>query len=121
MRIGFALALAAVAALGLPAAAHAQDGEAAFKRQCTICHATQAGQNKVGPSMAGIVGRKAGTIQGFQYSDAMKGSNITWDIDTLSKYIADPKAVVPNGKMVFAGVKKPEDVQLILEYIKTLK
>lgn len=121
MRIGIALAVAAVAAVVLPPAAHAQDGETLFKRQCTICHATQAGQNKVGPSMAGIAGKKAASTPGFQYSDAMKGSDITWTDDTLAKYITDPKAVVPGGKMVFAGMKKPDEVQAVIDYIKTLK
>src|SRR5262245_32273694 len=105
MRIGIAFAVAVATAAALPPAARAQDGEAVFKRQCTVCHATQAGQNKIGPSMAGIAGRKAATMPNFQYSDAMKDSNLTWDDDTLAKYIADPKAVVPGGKMVFAGIK----------------
>lgn len=121
MRIGIALALAAVAAAALPTAVAAQEGDVVFRRQCSTCHATQAGQNKIGPSMSGIVGRKAAEVPGFQYSDAMKGSNITWTDDVLAKYIADPKAVVPGGKMVFAGLKKAEDVQAVIEYMKTLK
>jgi|1185.fasta_scaffold1605976_1 cytochrome c len=121
MRTGIALSLATVMTAGLPLTAHAQDGEALFRRQCATCHAVQAGQNKIGPSMAGVVGKKAASVPGFQYSDAMKAANITWTDDALAKYLADPKGLVPNGKMVFAGLKKPDDVQAVIDYMKTLK
>jgi cytochrome c len=121
MRSGIALSLALAVSAALPAAAVAQDGDALFRRQCASCHAVQAGQNKIGPSMAGIVGKKAASVPGFQYSDAMKAANITWTDDALAKYLADPKGFVPNGKMVFAGLKKPDDVAAVIDYLKTLK
>src|SRR5690242_1894875 len=112
MRSGIALSLAvavgAALPVTLPGAARAQDGDALFRRQCATCHAVQAGQNKIGPSLAGIVGKKAASVPGFQYSDAMKAANITWTDDALAKYLADPKGTVPGGKMVFAGLKKPD-------------
>jgi cytochrome c len=110
-----------VAAVGLPAGAWAQDGQAIFRRQCAACHATQPGQNKIGPSVAGVAGRKAASVPGFDYSEPMKKSDLTWTDDNLEKYLADPKAVVPGGKMVFAGLKKPEEAKAVVEYLKTLK
>jgi cytochrome c len=121
MRVGIALSLAAIAAVATPTAARAQDGDVLFRRQCAICHAVQAGQNKIGPSMVGVAGEKAGRAPGFEYSEALKSANITWTDDVLTKYIADPKAIIPGGKMAFAGLKKPEDVQAVIAYIKTLK
>jgi cytochrome c len=121
MRIGLAVSMAVVAATTFPGAVRAQDGEALFRRQCATCHAVQAGQNKIGPSVAGIVGKKAASVPGFEYSDAMKAANVTWADDSLAKYLADPKGFVPNGKMVFAGLKNPDDVQAVIDYLKTLK
>ena len=121
MRISLAALLAIVAAATVPGVAQAQDGDAVFRRQCATCHAVQAGQNKIGPSVAGIVGKKAASVPGFEYSDALKAANITWTDDALAKYLADPKGTVPNGKMVFAGLKKPDDVQAVIDYLKTLK
>ena len=124
MRIGIVLALAAAAAgvtAGLPGDAAAQDGQALFRRQCATCHATEAGQNKIGPSLHAIAGAKAAAVPGFEFSDAMKASNLTWTDDNLAKYLADPKGTVPDGKMVYAGMKNPDDVKAVIDYLKTLK
>ncbi len=121
MRGGLLIVAVGVVAASLPVGAEAQDGQALFRRQCSACHATEAGQNKIGPSLAGVAGRKAASVPGFEYSDAMKKSNLTWTDDNLEKYLADPKAVVPGGKMVFAGLKKPEDDKAVVDYLKTLK
>src|SRR5258707_15620932 len=99
MRIVLAVSMSIAATATLPATGRAQEGDTLFRRQCAACHPVQAGQNKIGPSMAGIVGKKAASVPGFEYSDAMKAANITWTDDALSKYLADPKGVVPNGKM----------------------
>jgi cytochrome c len=95
-------------------------GEKVFN-QCKACHTVQAGQNRVGPSLAGVVGRKAGAVEGFKYSDPMKGSNLTWDAATLDKYLADPKGFVPGNKMAFAGLKKPEDRANVIAYLTQQK
>lgn len=86
--------------------------------QCKACHTLEAGKNRVGPSLHGIVGRPAGAVEGFKYSDAMKNSGLTWTPENLDKYLADPKGFIPGNKMAFAGVKKPEDRQNVIAYLK---
>jgi cytochrome c len=85
--------------------------------QCKICHSTEAGKNMVGPSLHGLIGRKAGGVPGYAYSPAMKNANVTWNDDTLSKYLADPKAFIPGDKMVFAGIKDPSRLGDLLAYL----
>lgn len=120
---GFSL-VAAVAALALPMAAHAQDaaGDAAKGKQvfakCQACHSVEAGTNKLGPSLHGVVGRTSGTLEGFNYSQAMKDAHLTWDEATLDKYLAGPKALVPGTKMVFPGLPKEEDRLNVIAYLK---
>jgi cytochrome c len=102
------LVVAAGALLALPTLALAQDEEAGKKvfQKCAPCHSVGPGAaNKVGPNLSGLVGRKAGTEEGFSYSDAMKNSGITWDEATFKEYITDPKKKVPGNKMLFPGVK----------------
>ncbi|MGZ5850943.1 MAG: c-type cytochrome [Hyphomicrobium sp.] len=102
------LVVAAGALLALPTLALAQDAEAGKKvfQKCAPCHSVGPGAaNKVGPNLSGLVGRKAGTEEGFSYSDAMKNSGITWDEATFKEYITDPKKKVPGNKMLFPGVK----------------
>ena len=111
-----ALALAA----GLPAAAQAQDAEAgkAVFNICKACHSVDEGAKGVGPSLKGVIGRKAGTQEGFAYSEAMKASGFTWDEATIAEYIANPKAKVPNNKMVFAGIKDEQKVKDLVAFLK---
>jgi cytochrome c len=71
----------------------------------------------VGPTLKGLFGRKAGTIEGFNYSDAMKNSGLVWNEETLKPYLADPKKALPGGKMVFAGLKKEEDLENVIAYL----
>jgi cytochrome c len=122
MRSGSMLVIMATAtAAWLPGEAAAQDGQAVFRRQCAACHATEAGQNKIGPTVHGVAGNKAASVPGFAYSDALKNANLTWTDDTLEKYLADPKGAVPGGKMVFAGLKNPAEAKAVVDYLKTLK
>ena len=118
-----ALAAAAFVVSSLGAATPSQaDGDAAKGKKifakCMACHTLEAGKNKVGPSLHGIVGRKSGSIEGFSYSDAMKNSGLTWDEATLDKYLTSPKAEVPGNKMVFPGLPKPDDRANVIAYLK---
>ena len=117
---------AAAAAAGLLAAVSGSalaDGDAAAGKKvfnkCKVCHSLTAGENKIGPSLAGVVGRASGTVADFAYSDAMKGSGLTWDEATLDKYLADPKGFVPGNKMAFAGLKKEAERENVIAYLKS--
>ena len=116
--LGTVAALAVI--VGLSAGAMAQDlksGEATFK-QCVACHSLEAGKNKIGPSLHGVMGRPAGAAEGFAYSDAMKSSGLVWDEATLTEYLRAPKKLVPGTKMVFVGVKKEDKLQDLIAYLK---
>lgn len=103
-------------------AADAAEGEKVFRRFCTACHITTAeGPKRLGPTLAGLVGRKSGTVEGFRYSEANKNANITWSAQTLDPYLKDPKAVVPGTIMAFAGVKKDDERANLIAYLQTLK
>jgi cytochrome c len=112
-----------IAGLWAPVIAHADDAGDAVKGKkiflkCAACHSLDAGVNKVGPSLHGIIGRTSASIAGFNYSDAMKGANLTWDTATIEKYITSPKALVPGNKMAFPGLPKPEDRANLIAYLK---
>jgi cytochrome c len=98
-------------------AGDAAKGEKVFAK-CKACHEASTDKNKVGPSLKGLFGRKAGSIEGYAYSAQMKALGITWNEETLKPYLTDPKAVVPGGKMAFVGLKKEEDVENVIEYLK---
>ena len=100
-------------------AALAQDvtGEASFKK-CAPCHDVgDAAKNKIGPMLNGIEGRKSGSIEGYKYSDANKNSGLVWNEATFLEYIKDPKAKVPNTKMVFAGIKNESEAKNLWAYL----
>ena len=92
-------------------------GEKVFTK-CKACHVIDKPTNRVGPSLHGVIGRTAGHVEGFKYSDAMKDSGITWDDATLDQYLADPKGFIPKNKMAFAGLKTEEERQNVIAYIK---
>jgi cytochrome c len=97
-------------------------GQVAFNNHCRTCHSFKEGDNRLGPTMHGIVGRKAGTVPGYAaYSGAMKGSGITWDAATLDKFIADPEAVVRNNNMKpYKGIPSAEIRKQIVAYLESL-
>lgn len=116
-----ALALVALAIVPLTAkAADPAAGQAVFKAQCGICHSVAAGKNMIGPSLAGIVGRKSGSVDGFRYSAANKGANIVWDAAILDKYLTAPKEVVPGTTMTFAGLRDDTKRADLIAYLDTL-
>ncbi len=92
-------------------------GEKAFKKHCATCHTVEAGKNRVGPSLHGVVGRKAGQVAGFKYSDANSSSGAMLDQAYLEKYLTDPKAAMPGNKMVFNGVKNEQERRAIIAYL----
>jgi len=113
-----ALALAAFAASPAAADGDAAAGEKIFTTKCKVCHQIGPGaKNSVGPNLSGVIGRKAGTEEGYSYSDAMKNSGLTWDEATFKEYIKDPKAKVPGIKMIFAGLPKDTDQDNIYAYL----
>lgn len=99
----------------------AAGGKPAAFAQCAVCHAVEAGKNGVGPSLAGVFGRKAGTVAGYTYTDANKNSGLTWDEATLDEYLTAPAKKVPGTKMTFAGYPDAAKRKEVIEYLKTLK
>jgi cytochrome c len=115
-----ALASAVLFALPAHAEGDAAAGEKVFAK-CKACHEVEKGVNKVGPTLKGLIGRKAASVEGYKYSEAMiaKGAEgVVWDEATLTAYLPDPKGFVPKTKMAFAGLKKPEDVANVIAYLK---
>jgi cytochrome c len=113
--------LAAIVLAASTAAASAQDvaaGEQSFKK-CLPCHSVGEGaKNKVGPELNGLDGRKAGTAEGFNYTEGNKNSGITWNESIFKEYIKDPRAKIPGTKMVFAGIKNEQEVNDLWAYLK---
>jgi len=101
-------------------AADVEAGKTAFKK-CALCHTTEPGQNKIGPSLFGIVGRKSATVENFNYSEAMKKFDHTWDEATLDEYLADPRGTVPGTKMILPGIKDKTERDDVIAYLETLK
>ena len=113
-------ALVVIASAATVSGALAQDaaaGKTAFNK-CLPCHSIGDGaKNKVGPELNGLDGRKSGTAEGYNYSDANKNSGITWSEAVFKEYIRDPKAKVPGTKMTFAGIKNEKDVGDLWAYV----
>ncbi|ASY57591.1 MULTISPECIES: c-type cytochrome [Sinorhizobium] len=124
MRIAV-VALSFSALLLCPTAGQAQEGDAeagatVFKK-CSACHVVDKDQNRVGPSLMGVIGRTAGTHANFKYSKAMvdAGKNgLVWDEAALNEYLRDPKAKVKGTKMVFPGLKKDDEIANVIAYLK---
>ena len=92
-------------------------GEKVFNK-CKACHVADEAQNRVGPHLVGLFGRQAGSVEGFKYSDAMKGSGVTWSEETISEYIADPRGYIKGNRMAFVGLKDEEDIVNLVAYLK---
>jgi cytochrome c2 len=99
------------------AAGDAKNGGRIFN-QCKPCHSLEAGKNGVGPTLHGLLGRKAGTVPGYSYSAAMQSSGIVWNEDTLAKFLADPSTFVPGTKMVSAGIRDKAQLDDLIAYLK---
>ena len=121
MALGLATAIAATSTTALAA-----DGEKLFKRKCGTCHSMEPGKHKMGPSLAGVMGRQAGTAEGFSKYKAMNGASFTWDEAMMDAWITDQKKflkanadkVGDSKTSMSAKIKKADDREAIIEYLK---
>jgi cytochrome c len=115
------VAVVLAASTGATLAQDLEAGESSFKK-CLPCHDIgEDARNKVGPMLNGLAGRKAGTVEGFSYSDANKNSGLTWDEATFKDYIKDPRAKIPGTKMIFPGIKNEKEAENLWAYISQFK
>ena len=121
----YTMTIAIIAALALNAAAARAEGDPAAGKtvfnKCAACHSIKPGENKIGPSLHGIVGRPSHSIESFNYSAPMKAYDVTWDDATLDHYLIDPRGTVPGTKMIFVGLKKEDERANLIAYLNTLK
>jgi cytochrome c len=118
MRFFATIAVLALTPMGTALAQDAAAGEKVFV-PCRACHQVgETAKNGVGPILNGAIGRKAGTVEGYNYSPANKNSGLTWDEATFREYIKDPKAKVPGTKMIFAGVKDDQKITDLIAFLK---
>lgn len=109
----------AMSATSMPPAmaADADAGKAVFTR-CKVCHTVEAGgRNAVGPNLHGLFGRKAGALDNFVYSDAMKNSGVVWNDETLTRYLQDPRGFIPGDRMAFPGIRDVAQLADLLAYL----
>ena len=103
-------------------AGDAKAGQTVFKAKCAICHAvTVKAPVGIGPTMAGVMGRKAGSRPGYAFSPAMKSSGLTWTAETLKLYLANPQGTVRGNKMPYAGMPAAADRDNVAAYLATLR
>lgn len=117
----YPLMLAAVFVVGMATSAVAQtSGQQVFEQKCTMCHSLQPAPGKMGPPLAGVVGRKAATAPGFAYSTALKNSNITWTSEQLDAFIKAPGKTVPGTKMLL-GETDAAKRAAVIQYLSSVK
>lgn len=114
------LLAAALSALATGAVAAPPSGQAVFEQRCSVCHSLQPAPGKMGPPLAGVAGRKAGTAPGYAYSNALKTSNITWTPDKLDAFVKAPGKTVPGTKMLL-GAPDAEQRAAVIQYLSSLK
>ena len=115
----FAVSVALAASAGNALAGDAAAGEKVFAK-CKACHQIgETAKNAVGPNLNGVAGRKAGSAEGYNYSEAMKGSGLTWDEATFKEFIKNPKAKVAGTKMVFQGLAADKDGDDVWAYLSS--
>jgi cytochrome c len=116
-RIAWPMALFVLTGAGAAQAQGDPDKGAKVFNKCRACHTADEEKNKIGPHLVGIVGRPAGSVEGFKYSPAMAGSGIVWEDATLTEYLKDPKGYIPGNRMAFVGLKKGEDIADLLVFL----
>src|SRR5580692_12733991 len=108
-------------AVGPARAQDADKGKQVFN-MCSPCHSIGPdAANKIGPELNGLDGRHSGTVPDFEYSDANKNSGIVWNEAKFKEYIQDPRGVVPGTKMIFAGIKNPQEINDLWAYVSQFK
>jgi cytochrome c len=118
MRVSVVIAVLSITPMTPALAQDATAGEKVYV-PCKACHQIgETAKNGVGPVLNGVIGRKAGTVEGYNYSPANKNSGLTWDEATFRDYIKDPKAKVPGTKMIFAGVKDDQKITDLIAFLK---
>lgn len=116
-------ALGMLAAFSLvPGAASADEpGKLAFNNHCRTCHTVREGDNRLGPSLYGVVGRQAGTLSGFVFSEDMRQSRIIWDAASLDRFIANPDEAVPGNRMKpYGGMRDAQERAAIIAYLQSV-
>ena len=93
------------------------EGKKVF-RKCQACHSLDPGETRIGPSLAGVFGRKSGVLPGFEYSEAMKSANITWNAESLEKFLADSQTFVPGNRMPFMGLQEKHERDDVIAYLR---
>lgn len=112
-----ALTLAGTAAMAAGPAGDPAKGRMVFAR-CAMCHDITRGATIIGPTLKGVMGRKAGALPNFAYSAAMKGKNVTWNPTTIDMFVTSPSKYVPGTKMAFGGVPNPQERADLIAYLK---
>jgi len=114
--LSFTLAQVAVAADCAPVQSR---GEQVFANECGVCHSVSKGAvGMMGPNLAGVVGRKSGSLEGFNYSQAMRSKNIDWQAENIEQLITQPQAFVPGTYMPYMGLASADDRQAVVCYLK---
>ena len=105
-----------VLSTSLVRAADPEKGKAVFE-QCAACHSVDGSGDYDGPTLKGVMGRKAGSLEDYRYSAAMKRADIVWDAATLDKYVTDPQALIPGNRMAFAGIADKDQRDDLIAYL----
>jgi cytochrome c len=117
---GVTLLLASSASAQLAAQGADAPGQQIFNNACRTCHTIKDGDNRVGPHLHNIIGRKAGSSPNYRYSEAMQSADFVWDEDKLGRFIENPEALVPgNGMTPYTGVRSAEDRAKIIAFLKS--
>ena len=111
-----AVAVFVMASTPLVRAADPEKGKSVFE-QCAACHSLGDPGDYDGPMLKGVIGRKAGSLEDYRYSAAMKRSDVTWDATTLDRYVTDPQALIPGNRMAFAGISDKAERDDLIAYL----
>lgn len=109
--------MAVAIALMAGAPARAESPPKAFEA-CAACHSLRPGEHQTGPSLHGVMGRRAGSAEGFRFSGPMRRSGLLWDADTLRRFLVEPQALVPGNRMPFSGMESPAELDAVLRYLQ---